>query len=72
MIDVLILDDIQELAGKEATQRTFFHIFNHLQQAGKQLILTCDKAPVELQGIGRTFVIAFPLGFGGGNKDAGL
>lgn len=51
LVDVLILDDIQELAGKEATQRTFFHIFNHLQQSRKQLILTCDRAPVELQGM---------------------
>ena len=41
-IDVLIVDDIQELAGKTATQNTFFHIFNHLHQSGKQLILTSD------------------------------
>ena len=51
LIDVLILDDIHELAGKTATQNTFFHIFNHLQQLGKQLILTSDKAPAELSGI---------------------
>lgn len=51
LIDVLILDDIQELAGKTGTQNTFFHIFNHLHQSGKQLILTCDKAPVELEGM---------------------
>ena len=50
LIDVLILDDIQELAGKTGTQNTFFHIFNDLHQSGKQLILTCDKAPDELEG----------------------
>lgn len=51
LIDVLILDDIQELAGKTGTQNTFFHIFNHLHQSGKQLILTSDKAPAELEGM---------------------
>jgi chromosomal replication initiator protein len=50
-VDVLILDDIQELIGKDKTQNTFFHIFNHLHLLGKQLILTSDKAPVDLQGI---------------------
>ena len=50
-IDVLILDDIQEMIGLDKTQNTFFHIFNHLHQLGKQLILTSDKAPVDLQGM---------------------
>lgn len=50
-IDVLILDDIQELIGMDKTQNTFFHIFNHLHQLGKQLILTSDKPPVDLQGM---------------------
>ncbi|MDH6312981.1 chromosomal replication initiator protein [Parabacteroides sp. PFB2-10] len=50
-IDVLLLDDIQELIGMEKTQNTFFHIFNHLHQLGKQLVLTSDKAPADLQGI---------------------
>ncbi len=50
-IDVLLLDDIQELAGMEKTQYTFFHIFNHLHQLGKQLVLTSDKAPIDLQGM---------------------
>lgn len=50
-VDVLILDDIQELIGKDKTQNTFFHIFNHLHMLGKQLILTSDKAPVDLQGM---------------------
>ncbi|MFM9026856.1 MAG: chromosomal replication initiator protein DnaA, partial [Bacteroidota bacterium] len=51
MMDVLIIDDIQFFAGKEKTQDVFFHIFNHLHQTGKQIILTSDKAPVDLQGM---------------------
>ena len=50
-IDVLIIDDVQEFVSKTSTQNTFFEIFNHLHQGGKQLILTSDKPPVELQGI---------------------
>jgi len=50
-IDVLILDDIQELVGMTKTQNTFFHIFNHLHRLNKQLILTSDKAPVDLNGM---------------------
>lgn len=50
-VDVLIIDDIQELIGKDKTQNTFFHIFNHLHLLGKQLIITSDKAPVDLQGM---------------------
>jgi len=50
-IDVLIIDDVQEFVSKPKTQSTFFEIFNHLHQQGKQLILTSDKPPVELQGI---------------------
>ena len=48
LIDVLIVDDIQFLSGKVKTQDAFFHIFNHLHQSGKQVILTSDKAPVDL------------------------
>ena len=43
MVDVLIIDDIQEIAGKAGTQNAFFNIFNHLQLAGKQIIMTLDK-----------------------------
>ena len=50
-IDVLIIDDVQEFMSKKKTQSTFFEVFNHLHQRGKQLILTSDKPPVELQGI---------------------
>ncbi|MFC2087331.1 chromosomal replication initiator protein DnaA [Bacteroidota bacterium] len=62
MIDLLIIDDIHEFAGKEKTQDTFFHIFNHLHQSGKQLILTSDKAPVELQGIEQRLLSRFKWG----------
>ncbi|MDR2763697.1 MAG: chromosomal replication initiator protein DnaA [Tannerella sp.] len=50
-LDVLILDDIHELVGKQHTQNTFFHIFNNLHQLGKQLVMTSDKAPAEIRGM---------------------
>jgi len=62
MIDVLIIDDVHEFAGKEKTQDIFFHIFNHLHQAGKQLILTSDKPPVELQGLEQRLLSRFKWG----------
>ncbi len=49
-VDVLIIDDVQFLAGKEKTQETFFHIFNHLHQTGKQIIMSSDRAPKLLEG----------------------
>lgn len=61
-IDVLIIDDIHELAGIEKTQNTLFHIFNHLHQNNKQLILTCDKAPSELKGIEERLLTRFRWG----------
>ena len=62
MIDVLIIDDIQELTGKAGTQNAFFNIFNHLQLAGKQLILTSDKPPVELKDIEQRLLTRFKWG----------
>lgn len=62
MIDVLIIDDVQEFAGKEKTQDTFFHIFNHLHQSGKQLILSSDKPPVELKGMEQRLLSRFKWG----------
>ena len=61
-IDVLIIDDIQEFVGVEKTQNTFFHIFNHLHQSGKQLIMTCDRPPVMLQGIEDRLITRFKWG----------
>lgn len=62
MIDVLIIDDIQELSGREKTQNAFFNIFNHLQLAGKQLVITSDKAPVELKDIEQRLLTRFKWG----------
>ncbi|MEE8310811.1 MAG: chromosomal replication initiator protein DnaA [Candidatus Binatia bacterium] len=50
-IDVVILDDVQFLAGRERTQQEFFHIFNALYESGRQIILTSDKFPNEIQGL---------------------
>jgi chromosomal replication initiator protein len=49
--DVLLLDDIQFIANKDATQDEFFHTFNALHHAHKQIVLTCDKLPGELPGL---------------------
>jgi chromosomal replication initiator protein len=62
MMDVLIIDDIQFFAGKEKTQDVFFHVFNHLHQTNKQLILTCDKAPVDIQGMEQRLLSRFKWG----------
>ena len=63
-IDVLIMDDIQELMGetKAKTQYAFFHIFNHLRQNGKQIILTSDRPPVSLQGMEDRLITRFKCG----------
>ncbi len=62
LIDVLIVDDIQFLSGKSGTQDVFFHIFNHLHQNGKQVILTSDKAPVDMQDIEQRLLSRFKWG----------
>ncbi len=62
MIDVLIVDDVQFLSGKTGTQDVFFHIFNHLHQNGKQVILTSDKAPVDMQDIEQRLLSRFKWG----------
>ena len=62
MIDVLIIDDIQFLAGKAGTQDVFFHIFNHLQQNNKQIVITSDKFPSELQGMEDRLLSRFKWG----------
>ncbi len=61
-IDVLIIDDIQELAGREKTQEAFFHIFNHLKMTGKQIILTSDRAPATMQGMEERLLTRFKWG----------
>jgi chromosomal replication initiator protein len=61
-IDVLIIDDVQEFATLSKSQNTFFHIFNHLHQNGKQLILTSDRAPAALQGMEERLLTRFKWG----------
>ncbi|MGD0712289.1 MAG: chromosomal replication initiator protein DnaA, partial [Bacteroidales bacterium] len=62
MMDVLIIDDIQFLVSKEKTQDVFFHLFNHLHQNGKQIVITSDKAPVEMQGMEPRLLSRFKWG----------
>ncbi len=61
-IDVLILDDVQELSGKGATQNTFFHIFNHLHVNGKQIILSADRPPIAIQDLEDRLLTRFKWG----------
>ena len=63
-IDVLIVDDIQYIAGagKRATQDTFFHIFNYLQQSGKQIILTSDRSPKDMRDLEERLLSRFKWG----------
>ena len=61
-IDVLIIDDIQEFAGLQRTQNAFFHIFNHLHLNGKQLIMTSDRSPAQLQGMEERLITRFKWG----------
>lgn len=61
-VDVLIIDDIQFFAGKEKTQESFFHIFNHLHQSGKQIIMTSDCPPKNLHGLEERLLSRFKWG----------
>ena len=61
-IDTLILDDVQELSGKGATQNTFFHIFNHLQRNNKQIILSADRPPIAIQDLEDRLLTRFKWG----------
>jgi len=61
-IDLLLIDDIQSMAGNEGTQTVFFHIFNELHQANKQIIITSDKHPKDLYGIDERLTSRFEGG----------
>jgi len=62
LIDVLIIDDVQFFARAERSQDAFFAIFNHLHQTGKQLVLTSDKAPKDLEGLQERLLSRFRWG----------
>lgn len=62
MIDVLIIDDIQELAGKTGTENVFFQIFNHLQQNKRQIVIAADKKPIDIAGMEDRLLSRFKAG----------
>ncbi len=62
MIDVLIVDDIQFLSGKPGSQEVFFQIFNHLHQNKKQIILSADRTPVDMQDVEQRLLSRFKWG----------
>lgn len=61
-VDVLLLDDLQEMSGMTKTAETFFPIFNYMHNNGKQLVFTCDRPPMELDGLEDRMIDRFKWG----------
>lgn len=61
-IDLILVDDIQEWIGKEGTQKTFFHIFDHLFRNGRRIIMASDRPPVDLKGMPDRLLTRFSCG----------
>lgn len=61
-VDILLIDDVHFLSGKNGLQEEFFHMFNELHNRARQIVLTCDRPPGEIQGLDRRLVSRFEWG----------